>query len=83
MLLYGAIYCPRQPHACHVAEYWHPDDQYLLYNGRMRCGEQIRSLAHWLGADADSISDASLNEVPATIATSHFMWGGINMENAQ
>jgi hypothetical protein len=61
-------------------EFWHPADQERLYAARLTPSEQITALSFWLGADADSISDASLHEVPKILASDHFMWGGADME---
>jgi hypothetical protein len=63
-----------------LAEWWHPRDQDGLYAMALTPSERITGLSFWLGADADSISDASLNEVPATLASDHYMWGGVDME---
>lgn len=84
MLLYSTTHmrlAREKPVRSVTQEHWHPDDQVALYNDRLRVGEQIRSLAHWLGAEADKVSDVSLYEVPPTVAHDNFFWGGIDMEN--
>jgi hypothetical protein len=79
MLIYGYIFPPRS-NCGQCREWWHPADQEELYAAWLRPSESIQTLAFWLGADADSISDASLQDVPPTLAANHFMWGGIDME---
>ena len=85
MLMYARLWPRPSWFSSPYMEWWHPADQEELFatpRVPRPPSDSIISLAFWLGADADSISDASLHHVPATLATDHYMWGGADMEPA-